>query len=378
MDEEKSFRVGVLERNGGILFLMRSALVLSALLVSREVEAFQVIGGEATVMKGGSAVLPCKLVGTNDRLNQITWQRKTKGKPLGDNFYTILPTGTQFINGKNKQFKFIGNFNDKNGTLKISNVSLEDEGTYTCIFTLFPSGNHKTEIKLSLLVTPFVSLKESQLTVGNEEVTFATCMASGSKPPARVTWSTGTLEEKLRVTTNSTEHSNGTTTTFSSLLGVPTREINGQNVTCVVSGEALMKEETRDFTINVHFPPTEVNITEKLTNAFECVTESNPEPNITWTRSGQSLPHNAIMEGATLKFQSMTLDMNGLYQCEAANMCGRKQGQLYVHVTSESCTAVNVLFGLLIALIVAGAAAFYLIKTYIKSINIPCITQGER
>uniref|UniRef100_A0A3Q3GNX6 Ig-like domain-containing protein n=1 Tax=Kryptolebias marmoratus TaxID=37003 RepID=A0A3Q3GNX6_KRYMA len=109
-----------------------------------------VMGGRATAEFGASATLPCKLTQSlsSESLEQISWQRKTKGKPQTDNFLIIKPSGVQFVNGNDKRFRFIGNFN---GTLQLNDVNLDDEGSYTCIFSLFPSGNFKTEIPLRVL-----------------------------------------------------------------------------------------------------------------------------------------------------------------------------------------------------------------------------------
>ncbi|XP_025759580.1 nectin-2 isoform X2 [Oreochromis niloticus] len=322
--------------------------------------SLQVIGGSVTVIQGGTAILPCHVIDTNDDLTQISWQRRTREKPRNDNFLTILPReGAQFVNGGDDRFKYIGNFNNKNGTLQLSNVALKDEGRYTCIFTFFPSGNQKTEIPLNLLVPPFTNVKDNLSTLGTEEVLFATCTAAGSKPPAEVRWLTGALGDKVRTTTNSTQYDNGTTTTVSSLFGVPTREINGQHVQCVISGDSLTKEETLPFIIQVYFSPTEVNIRAISEDSFECLTEANSNAKFTWSRSGQSLLQSAVkVDGAKLQLLSLTSDLNGLYQCEASNAYGRKHGQLYVHVASGACSAAWALFGVLVFLNVTGAAAW--------------------
>ncbi|XP_019207902.1 nectin-4 [Oreochromis niloticus] len=342
--------------------MIRSALLMVALLT--DAEAFRVIGGNVTVVQGGTAILPCYVIDTTDDLIEITWQRRTREKPRNDNFFTILPRdGAQFVNGGDDRFKYIGNFNDKNGTLQLSNVALKDEGSYTCIFTLFPSGNQKTEIPLKLFVPPFTSVKDNLPTLGTEEVLFATCTAAGSKPPAEVRWLTGALGDKVRSTTNSTHYDNDTTTTVSSLFGVPTREINGHQVQCVISSDSLSEEETLPFTIQVYFSPTEVNIRAKSEDSFECVTEANPSANFTWSRSGQSLLQSAVkVEGAKLQLLSLSSDLNGLYQCEASNTYGSKHGQLYVHVASGACSAAWALFGVLLFLNVVGAAAWYFYK----------------
>ncbi|XP_039455924.1 nectin-4-like isoform X1 [Oreochromis aureus] len=344
---------------------MSSLLLPIVVLQCTYVGALQVIGGSVTVIQGGTAILPCHVIDTNDDLTQISWQRKTREKPHNDNFLTILPReGPLFVNVGDDRFKYIGNFNEKNGTLQLANVALKDEGRYTCIFTLFPSGNQKTEIPLNLLVPPFTNVKDNLPTLGKEEVLFATCTAAGSKPPAEVRWLTGALGDKVRTTTNSTHYDNDTTTTVSSLFGVPTREINGHQVQCVISGDSFFTEETLPFTIQVYFSPTEVNIRAISEDSFECVTEANPSANFTWSRSGQSLLQSAVkVEGAKLQLLSRTSDLNGLYQCEASNAYGRKHAQLYVHVASGTCSAAWASFAVFLFLNVIGAAAWWFFKS---------------
>uniref|UniRef100_A0A3P9J6X4 Ig-like domain-containing protein n=1 Tax=Oryzias latipes TaxID=8090 RepID=A0A3P9J6X4_ORYLA len=157
-----------------------------------------------------------------------------KGKAPDDVFLIIQPTiGLKYRNEKDFRFEFIGNFNDKNGTLKFSNVTLKDEGSYTCIFSLFPS--------------------ETQSRISQLEVPLATCTAAASKPKAEVRWIKGSLEGKVREELKETRHANGTTTTWSTLLGKPGREMNGQSVKCVISCEAT-KEEILETNIQVHLP----------------------------------------------------------------------------------------------------------------------------
>lgn len=98
---------------------------------------------------------------------------------------------------------------------------------------------------------PVTQVKANVPVVGDEEVSFATCMARGSKPPALVTWKTGSLGEKVRITDNSTLHANDTTTTESSLWGVPTKEISGSQVQCVITTPALTEAKTLPVIIQV-------------------------------------------------------------------------------------------------------------------------------
>uniref|UniRef100_A0A673AUH3 Ig-like domain-containing protein n=1 Tax=Sphaeramia orbicularis TaxID=375764 RepID=A0A673AUH3_9TELE len=211
--------------------------------------ALQVIGGNITVVQGSTAFFPCILKDTTEKLNQISWQKKTKKNPEKI-FFSILPEGPEHQNGQDLRFTFAGNFNEKNGSLRLSNVTLTDQGTYTCIFTLFPSGNHQTEMPLNVLVLPVVSVKSDIPTLGDKEVSLATCTASGSLPPAQVNWVFGNLN--LKITTNSSVNGDGTTTTVSTLWGVPTIELDHRSVQCVVTSEALSTQKSQPFTIQIH------------------------------------------------------------------------------------------------------------------------------
>lgn len=97
----------------------------------------------------------CQLIDTDEELTQITWQKKTREKPEQHNFFVIELTGkTQHVNGLGDRVRFIGSTKENDGSISLSGVSLLDEGTYTCIFTVFPSGPHKTEIPLIVLGRP--------------------------------------------------------------------------------------------------------------------------------------------------------------------------------------------------------------------------------
>ncbi|KAG7999550.1 Poliovirus receptor, partial [Nibea albiflora] len=219
---------------------------------SSETEGLRVIGGDKSVVEKGTVVLPCIIMDNKESMSQILWRRVTRGKPLIDDFFTILDTNeAKYLNGHDLRFQFIGDINKDNGSLQLSNAKLEDEGTYICVVTVFPSGNYQADITLNLLVPPVSSLKGNPLLLGNEEVLLVTCTAAASKPPAEVKWLTGTLAG-LKETTNTTTHGNGTTTTVSSLFGVPNMQIYQQEVKCVITSAAPSGSKTLIYSIQIH------------------------------------------------------------------------------------------------------------------------------
>ncbi|XP_055361073.1 nectin-2-like isoform X4 [Betta splendens] len=342
----------------GRLFLLLLLLLLLNLIWT--VEAVRVVGGNVSVVLGESATLPCNLLDTTETLTQISWQRMTKGKPENVNFITILADKTHIFSAADYRFKNIGNFTKYDGTLQLSDATLLDEGSYSCIFTLFPSGNFRTDVTLNLLVPPVVTVKDDAPLLGGEEASLATCTAAGSRPPAEVKWIMGSLEGSVRSTTTSTLHDNGTTTTVSSLLGVPTRDVNQRLVRCVVTSAALTQAKSLPFTLQVFFSPTTVNVTKRSDNSLECMTEANPAASFTWSRADKSWPQSGVtVVGPTLQLVRNTDGVDGLYQCEASNQYGRSHGYLYVHVTSGSRTICWVIFSLLLVLSAIGHAAWY-------------------
>ncbi|XP_047226060.1 nectin-1 isoform X1 [Girardinichthys multiradiatus] len=371
-------------------------LFVFALVRTRDVQ--DVAGQSATADLRGTAILPCKLtrkLTTDEVLEQISWQRKTKGKPQTDNFLTITKEKDNFVNGHDKRFQRIGTFADNNGTLRLSDVNLQDDGTYSCIFSIFPTGTVRMDIPLHVLVTPKTSIDDALPRLGEAEVPLATCTSAGSKPPAKVAWDTGALKDKVRATNNSTLHDNGTTTTVSTLMGKPTKEIYRRRLQCVISTEKL--NTTISFEIQIYFccrwegcgiscrlymnasgtnqrdiktgekkadPPLEVNITEgPMKDQVTCEADANPKADITWHRSDNPLLPSVTAEGATLTFKSKTSDLTtGSYQCKAINRYGSKESTLYVQHRG-SCKDGWIAFSLLLAIVaimaIVAAVALY-------------------
>lgn len=101
-------------------------------------------------------------------------------------------------------------------------------------------------------VPPVTLVKDDFPVLSEDEALLATCLAFGSKPAAQVEWDTGNPPVRLRATTNSTLHDNGTTTTVCYLFGTPIIEINNHTVQCVITTSALSEKKTIPFSLNVY------------------------------------------------------------------------------------------------------------------------------
>nr|XP_023995906.1 nectin-4-like isoform X2 [Salvelinus alpinus] len=348
--------------------MLRKLCCVILLIIQLDTGSTRVISECRTVVLGEDVDLSCRLIETTQELKQITWLKSTKDEK--HNLMHIYPNGvTDFVapNGLKGRVQLIGNPSENLGSIRITAVRLLDEGTFTCIFSVFPSGAYNTEISLTVLVPPVVSVTvDVPPVIGENEVILAICVAAGAKPQADVKWKTGTFGSLLKTVTNSTQHANGTTTVLSHLLGVPTRAANQQQVQCVVNQSALVTERSYNYTIDIHYPSQTVNVTLSETSkatVLLCVADGNPQPNYTWSRVAQPWPGSSVRaEGDTLHLLSLSSELNGLYVCEASNPYGRATGSLYVHTSSETSAVCWVLLFAIPCLIVAAALVWYRCK----------------
>lgn len=317
----------------------------------------RVIGQDTAVEYGEDAQLLCHLTETNDQITIIVWKKLTRRNPKEEIFFVIRQGDkTEHVNGLGARAQFIGNFSERNGSIQLRGMEFLDEGNYTCIFNLFPSGPLETYIKAFVFARPAVTVKGEEPVAGCLEAILASCIASNARPAAKVTWRLGDLEMFLKTTTNHTVNANETITVVSYLLGVPFKNLHKKNIQCVVKHNTLREDLVLNYTIDVHYPPQSVIINADSStdfNKFRCIVDSNPQPTpkgYIWTRVNNSIP---VYEGNRLIIPNMTPELNGLYICNASNKYGSALGSLYINVRTESS---NVCLVFLILFIVASFA----------------------
>ncbi|XP_056610172.1 nectin-2 [Triplophysa dalaica] len=330
------------------------------------------IGQHTSVRYGENATLFSQLTDTGESLTRIIWRKKTREDPEEKSFFVIFPDGqTKHLNGLKDRIQFIGDFSEKIGSVQIQEMRILDEGIYTCIFNLFPSGPFETNINVTVLVPPEVSVMELTPAVGDLDVALASCIASSARPAAVVIWRLGPQQTFLRTQTNITVHPNGTFTVVANLLGPILKSSNQQKVQCAVTHQALEKELLLDYQINIHYPPEAVMIIPDSTRdakELRCVVDSNPRPtNYTWTRKYENTSRTIQSDGNQLLVPKLSPDINGLYICKASNQYGSALGSLYLHVHTESSRVCWGLFGFIICCAVLCIVGYALRLRYLYS-----------
>ncbi|XP_060732960.1 nectin-4-like isoform X5 [Tachysurus vachellii] len=303
------------------------------------IKAIKVIGRDVTVTAGDDAQLFCEAFKTTEPLTTIRWQRRTKKKPTNADFLVVTSSGKEeYINTLRERVKFAGNLAVLDGSIRLGNVTLLDEGIYTCIFSVFPSGPYKTEIRLRVQVPPVVTVDTDVPAVaGDTEGILATCTAANAKPEAEVSWSLGALNNTVKVQNTVTVDSEDRYTVKSNLIETASKDLNQKKVQCVVTHPGLKQELELNYTLDIHYPPQVVYISSAGDQgAFQCEADANPKPtSFTWSRY---FPVNETLSsgGNSSLIVQLTPDSNGPYYCVASNQYGEAVGSFYMHVKTST------------------------------------------
>lgn len=223
-------------------------------------------------------------------------------------------------------------------TISLSDVTLADEGMYTCSLFTMPVRIAKAYLtvlgvpekpEIDGLVKP--ALEGDQITL--------TCITQGSRPAADLRWFRNEKEIKGAKEVNA---SGRTFTVRSSLQLRVSRTDDGVAYTCKVDHVALSHEpQQATKVLEVHYAPR-VEIIPSLSVPqesqylkLECVSKGNPSPDpVMWSKDGGELPDldRMIVEGRELTITSLNKTDNGTYRCEASNHLGFSRAEYVLYV----------------------------------------------
>nr|AAI52657.1 Cadm2a protein [Danio rerio] len=273
-----------------------------------------------TVTEGGTANLTCR-VEHNDNTS-LQWSNPAQQtlffgdkKALRDNRIELVRATSQEL------------------TISISEVSLSDEGLYTCPLFTMPVKTAKAFLTvLGVPKKPEINGLTKPVLEG-DHITL-TCVTSGSKPAADVRWFKNEMEVKGAKEVNA---SGKTFTVKSSLRLHVNRDDDGVAYTCRVDHVALTAthEETTQV-LEVHYAPyVEIRQSTNVPQEgqylkLQCVPKGNPSPDpVLWTKDGGELPDmdRMIVDGRDLTFTSLNKTDNGTYRCEATNHLGTSHAE---------------------------------------------------
>ncbi|XP_061106530.1 cell adhesion molecule 2-like isoform X2 [Conger conger] len=278
-----------------------------------------------TVTQGGTANMTCR-VEHNDNTS-LQWSNPAQQtlffgdkKALRDNRIELIRASWQEL------------------TISISEVSLTDEGQYTC--SLFTMPVKTTKAYLTVLGVPEKPEIDGlpKPAVEGEHITL-TCVTYGSKPAADIRWFRNEKEIKGAKEVNA---SGKTFTVRSSLQLQVDRNDDGVAYTCQVDHVSLASAPQQAIEVlEVHYAPR-VEIVPSLTFPHEgqylkldCVSKGNPVPEpVRWTKDGAEITdlERMIVEGRDLTIMSLNKTDNGTYRCEARNDLGISAAEYTLYV----------------------------------------------
>nr|BAC41712.1 poliovirus receptor [Lemur catta] len=296
---------------------------------------------------GGNVTLPChlQLLDPSVQVTQVTWMRRQPaGQPSSVAVYHPARSPWYFDPERVRFAAARSRSELRDASLVVSQLHIEDEANYTCQFATFPHGSRSASTWLSVLARPqntAEALKVPPSLFTLKPVPVARCVSTGGRPPARITWS-----PHLNEIVNESQVPGplpGTFTVTSLLTVVPSSQVDGKTVTCVVEHESL-EEADLSVSLTVYYPP-EVNISGYDGNwylgqseaSLTCNVRSNPAPvHYNWSTTTGPLPPSAVAQGSQLLINSVDKSINTTFICTVTNAVGTHQGELTIVLNERS------------------------------------------
>ncbi|XP_046504242.1 cell adhesion molecule 2 [Equus quagga] len=282
-----------------------------------------------TVVEGGTAILTCR-VDQNDNTS-LQWSNPAQQTLYFDDKKALRDNRIELVRASWHEL-----------SISVSDVSLSDEGQYTCSLFTMPVKTSKAYLTvLGVPEKPQISGFSSPVMEG--DLMQLTCKTSGSKPAADIRWFKNDKEIK-DVKYLKEEDANRKTFTVSSTLDFRVdRSDDGVAVICRVDHEALnATPQVAMQVLEIHYTPSVKIIPstpfpqEGQPLILTCESKGKPLPEpVLWTKDGGELPDpdRMVVSGRELNILFLNKTDNGTYRCEATNTIGQSSAEyvLIVH-----------------------------------------------
>ncbi|XP_063304740.1 cell adhesion molecule 2 isoform X1 [Pelobates fuscus] len=277
----------------------------------------------ATVIEGGTVNLTCR-VDQNDNTS-LQWSNPAQQTLYFDDKKALRDNRIELVRASWHEL-----------SISVSDVSLSDEGQYTCSLFTMPVKTSKAYLTvLGVPEKPHISGFSSPIMEG--EMIQLTCKTSGSKPAADIRWFKND-QEIQGVKKSQQKDSNGKTYTVVSILDFRgDRRDDGAVIRCRVDHESLNSNPHIAMqTLEIHYMPIVTILPstplpqegQPLTLTCESRGKPLPEP-VLWTKDGGELPdpERMVVNGRELTITFLNKTDNGTYRCEATNSIGQSHAE---------------------------------------------------
>ncbi|XP_053561173.1 cell adhesion molecule 2 [Bombina bombina] len=288
-----------------------------------------------TVVEGGTINLTCR-VDQNDNTS-LQWSNPAQQTLYFDDKKALRDNRIELVRASWHEL-----------SISISDVSLSDEGQYTCSLFTMPIKTSKAFLtvlgvpkkpKLSGLTSPVMEGAKIELT----------CTTSGSKPAAQIKWFKNN-QEITGVKNKQESDDNGKTFTITSVLGFQgDRKDDGAIVSCRVDHESFNSTpQIAEQTLEIHYRPV-VTILPSTPVPQEgqqliliCESKGKPLPKpVSWTKDGAELPdpERMTVNGRELTISFLNKTDNGTYRCQVKNDIGETSAEYILIINDPNALA---------------------------------------
>ncbi|KAG8434664.1 hypothetical protein GDO86_012866 [Hymenochirus boettgeri] len=232
-------------------------------------------------------------------------------------------------------------------TLRISRISAEDEGTYTCV-TENSVGKSEASGSLGVHVPPqLVTRPRDQIVVQGRTVTFQ-CETKGNPPPA-VFWQKEGSQILLFPSQPPQTVGRFSVSPSGELTIIDVQTGDSGYYMCQaisVAGSILAKAllEVEDATSDrippiIRRGPANQTLAVDSTVQMHCHVSGNPLPSIHWLKDGQRIvandPRIGVLDNGTLQITHLQVTDSGVYACVATSSTGETTWSGYLEVQEK-------------------------------------------